>query len=186
MLTTLEDEVIDKNSDIKMNDKEFYSCKIVGLEFNNKSLKNSIFNECEFIHCNFSNTEFIDLSIRASNFLNCKLLGLDLSTLNSFFDNHFEDSQIKLTSFYQMKLSGIQFKNTDITESDFNSTELKNAKFLNSDLRETSFDMAVLDKADFSTARNYLINPNNTSLKNAVFSLPEAISFLKAIGIKLK
>lgn len=186
MQTLIEEEIINSNSKTELNNKEFDCCKFVGINFTNLKLKNSIFNECEFLHCNFSNTTMEDISIRDSHFLSCKFMGFDFSSINTFFDNNFEDSQIKLSSFYKMKLNGIIFKNTDIIQTDFNNTELKKSKFENSDLMETTFEMANLDKADFSTAKNYLINPNNTSLKDTVFSLPEAISFLKAIGIKLK
>lgn len=186
MQTLVEDSTLDTKSDLELNNKEFYSCKFVGLNLTNIKIKNSIFNECEFIHCNFSNTQMDEISIRSTLFVSCKFMGVDFSVLNSFYDSNFEDCQIKLSSFYQMKLNGIIFKNTDLIQTDLNNTELKKAKFLNSNLNETSFNMANIDQADFSTAKNYLIDPSHTSLKNAVFSLPEAISFLKIIGIKLK
>jgi hypothetical protein len=40
-----------------------------------------------------------------------------------------------------------------------------------------------LEKADFSTAKNYTIDAENNKLKKAIFSLPEVIGLLSKYDI---
>jgi hypothetical protein len=43
-----------------------------------------------------------------------------------------------------------------------------------------------LQKANFETSKNYLIDPQENDLRKAQFSLPEALSFLSWLPIKIK
>ncbi|MDZ7819902.1 MAG: hypothetical protein U5K55_15400 [Aliarcobacter sp.] len=62
----------------------------------------------------------------------------------------------------------------------------KSALFDNCDLELTSFIKNNLKKANFETSKNYLIDPNQNDISNAQFSLPEALSFLSLLPIKIK
>ena len=62
------------------------------------------------------------------------------------------------------------FKNCQIHEADFTEADLSSATFDNCDLFKTLFDRSILEKADFRTAYNYSINPENNRMKKALFS----------------
>jgi uncharacterized protein YjbI with pentapeptide repeats len=62
------------------------------------------------------------------------------------------------------------FTNSIIKEVDFSEADLSQAKFIHCDLTRSIFDRTILDKADFSSAINFEINPERNRLKKAVFS----------------
>ena len=58
-----------------------------------------------------------------------------------------------------MKLKGTRFIGCDLQNTDFMETDLSNAVFKDCDLCYASFHHTNLEKADFTTARNYTLNP---------------------------
>jgi uncharacterized protein YjbI with pentapeptide repeats len=73
------------------------------------------------------------------------------------------------------KAHEVYFWETNLTQADFSKTDLENSQFKNCNLT----------KADLSTARSYAISPQANILKEARFSLPEAVSLLNHLGIIL-
>jgi len=67
----------------------------------------------------------------------------------------------------------VDLAEADLADGDFRGTDFLNSKFLHTNLT----------KANFTDARNYTINPISTTVKKAKFSLPEAISLLRAFDI---
>lgn len=55
-------------------------------------------------------------------------------------------------------------------DTQFVNTELKGCSFDECDLKNTFFDHSNLEKADFTTALNYTIDPEINRMKNAKFS----------------
>ena len=53
------------------------------------------------------------------------------------------------------------------------------------DLDKAIFDRANLEKADFSTSRNYTINPEINRLKKTKFSMPDVVGLLSHLDIVL-
>lgn len=72
-----------------------------------------------------------------------------------------------------------------LRESRFVESNLSEAHFEHSYLEQTLLHQCNLEKANFTNARNYSIDPTTNNIKGAVFSLPEAVSLLKSLGIKL-
>ena len=85
-----------------------------------------------------------------------------------------------------MDLRGIKFKDSLIKDSGFEECNLEKSTFDNCDLQLTVFINNNLKKANFETSRNYLIDPKQNNIEKAQFSLPEALSFLSLLPIKLK
>lgn len=71
-------------------------------------------------------------------------------------------------------------------EVDFVESDLSNAVFDNCDLRGAIFDKSILEKADFRTAYNYSINPENNRLKKARFSISGVAGLLDKYGIEIQ
>jgi fluoroquinolone resistance protein len=69
----------------------------------------------------------------------------------------------------------VDFREADLRQADFGGTDLSQSLFGNTDLAE----------ADLSRARNYRIDPAHNSLRQARFSLPEAMSLLHSMDIVL-
>jgi uncharacterized protein YjbI with pentapeptide repeats len=69
----------------------------------------------------------------------------------------------------------VDFREADLSQADFAGTDLSDSMFVNTDLTE----------ADLSRARNYHIDPSQNVLRQARFSLPEAMSLLYSLDIVL-
>ena len=80
----------------------------------------------------------------------------------------------------------MKFINSLIKDTGSEDCNLENALFDNCDLEQTVFSNNNLKKANFETSKNYLIDPKQNDLQNALFSLLEALSFLSLLPIKIK
>jgi uncharacterized protein YjbI with pentapeptide repeats len=100
------------------------------------------------------------------------MLGLRFDTCNAFgLSFSFDGCQLNHSSFYKMKIKKTVFKNTQLHEVDFAEADLSNAVFDNCYLTQAVFDHTIIEKADFRTAYNYSINPENNKIKKAKFSI---------------
>jgi len=71
-------------------------------------------------------------------------------------------------------------------EVDFREADLSDAEFSGTDLSGSIFINTILDGADFRRASDYNISPTENSISKAVFSLPEAMSLLYSMDIRLE
>jgi uncharacterized protein YjbI with pentapeptide repeats len=71
-------------------------------------------------------------------------------------------------------------------EVDFSESDLSNATFDNCDLLTATFDRTVLEKADFRTAYNYAIDPENNRIKKARFSTAGLAGLLFKYDLDIK
>lgn len=188
-------------------DDYFENKKFVSIVFCETDIRRLTFEDCIFESCDFSNASLFLVTLRSCNFLRCtfvitsmekttldncifkesKIMGLTFATANNFcFSPSFESCLIDSTVFSQNNLKKQYFKNSTIRNSDFMTCNISEADFSGSTFENTSFHSCNLSKADFSNARNYSINPFENKIKNAVFSLPDAQSFLDFLEIKIK
>jgi uncharacterized protein YjbI with pentapeptide repeats len=78
------------------------------------------------------------------------------------------------------------FVDCQIKNADFYNAELNGSKFKGSDLESTLFENTNLTGTDFREAKNFSIHPLMNKIKDAQFSMPEAIALLRALGIKVE
>jgi len=69
----------------------------------------------------------------------------------------------------------VDFAEADFTDADCTGTDFQRSRFLHTNLT----------RADFTGARNYSISPLLNQIKQAKFSLPEAMSLLYNLEITL-
>ena len=60
---------------------------------------------------------------------------------------------------------------SSLRQADFSAADLSGAVFADCDLDGATFDRTVLEKTDFSTARNYSIDPETNRIRRARFSI---------------
>jgi uncharacterized protein YjbI with pentapeptide repeats len=97
----------------------------------------------------------------------------------------FFKSALSHSTFIGLSLKGIQIKACLATGVDFREADLSQADFAGTDLSESLFGDTNLTEADLSRARNYHIDPSQNAVKQAKFSLPEAMSLLYGLDIVL-
>jgi uncharacterized protein YjbI with pentapeptide repeats len=95
-------------------------------------------------------------------------------------------SAISHSTFIGLCLRGIQIIDCVAVDVDFRETDLSQADFAGTDLAQSLFSDTHLTEADLSRARNYHIDPAQNVLRQARFSLPEAMSLLYSMDIVLE
>lgn len=182
------DEHYEHTSNLPDNDAgEFEACTFSRCDFSQADLGGSAFIDCTFEHCDLSIAKLNETSIRDVLFNQCKMLGLKFDTCDKFlFAASFTGCTLNLSYFYQLKLKNHQFKNCALHEVDFTECDLTAASFVNSDLSGALFENSILDKADFASAYNYNIDPENNKIKKAIFSSAGLAGLLRKYDIVIK
>ncbi len=166
---------------------EYEACSFTNCNFSGADLSKYSFIDCTLWHCDCSNAKLLQTIVRDVRFINCKLLGLRFDTCNDFlFSAAFEKCTLGFSSFYKLKLKGIFFNDCTLHEVDFAETDLTGVVFDKCDLKNTVFDQTILEKADFSTAYNYSINPENNKIKKAIFSVEGLPGLLEKYDIVIR
>lgn len=166
---------------------EFSNCKFADCDFSKTNFSNIDFVDCEFESCNFSLTVLKYAGLKDVHFKDCKVVGVDFSACNDFlFSVKFTDCTVDYATFHSKRMKKIVFTNSVLKEVDFSECDLTEAKFLNCDLTRTIFDRSILDKADFSTAVNFEINPERNRIKKAVFSHAGLLGLLSKYDLVVK
>lgn len=167
---------------------EFEKC-----EFTSCNLSGSGFKNCKFLDCNFTKNNLSNLQISGSifngnNFYESKLLGIDFakSSQRLGFSSNFYNCILDLCNFSQMDLKVIIIQNCSCREVYFCDTNLTKASLTGNDFDGATFHKTNFTKANLEGAKNYKINPFDNTLNQAKFNLPEAISILETLEIKLK
>ena len=164
----------------------FDNCTFTKCDFSKALIPSCKFSECTFINCDLSLITLKSSTFNDVKFENSKLIGVSWSTCQEPFDISFNSCNISQNSFHLLDLRKMVFKNSLIKDTGFEECNLESATFDNCDLELTSFISNSLVKANFETSRNYFIDPKSNDLKDASFSLPEALSFLSLLPIKIK
>ena len=169
----------------KIDFREFYDCVFANCSFHEVDFKGSRFINCTFDSCDLSLAQMTRAAFRGTVFKNCKMIGIDWSVSSSPLLAEFFDCDLSYASFAHIDLSQGKITRCKAHEVYFWETNLTQADFSGTDFQDSQFKDSNLTKADFSTARSYTISPNANVLKEAKFSLPEAVSLLNHLGIVL-
>ena len=180
-----EEKFIEKNEKY-LNNIYFDNCIFKKCNFSKSIFDTCKFTECTFINCDLSLCVLKNCTFNDVTFKNSKLLGVSWSNCVEPFDVIFECSNISQNSFHLLDLRKMKFLACLINDSGFEECNLENALFDNCNLEQTVFVNNNMKKANFETSRNYLIDPNHNDIKKAQFSLPEALSFLSLLPIRIK
>ena len=151
---------------------EYENCTFTNCNFEETNLTEFKFIDCEFLDCNWSLAMLHGTVLRDVKFKGCKMLGLQFETCNDFgLSFSFENCQLNHSTFFQMNIKKTIFRNCQLREIDFSESNLTNVIFDDCDLAQAIFVNTVLERADFRTAYNYSIDPENNRLKKAKFSI---------------
>lgn len=166
---------------------EYEGCTFINCDFNKAALSSYKFIDCLFRGCNLSMVAMVATVWNKVRFVDCKMLGLHFESASPIgMLVQFEHCVLNHSSFYQTKIHQTRFHTCSLAEVDFTGADLKGASFANCDLRLAHFERTNLEKADFSSAYNLAMNPNNNQLKNAVFSQHNIAGLLDIFKIKIQ
>lgn len=147
---------------------EFEFCEFVNCIFLDLSLLNFI--DCDFKNCNLSNIKSTGARLQNCSFKDCKLLGADFSgAKDPTLELHFDACNLDYSSFDKKKLNRSSFKNCRLHNNNFTQADLSKSQLMECDLFECLFSNSNLAGVDFTTCRNFMIDPEANAIKGAKF-----------------
>jgi fluoroquinolone resistance protein len=169
---------------------EFYDCTFVRCSFVESVFRNCRFVNCAFQQCDLSLVQVPASTFSSTRFEDSKAIGVDWTqadwpTAGLANPVGFFRSAISHSTFIGLRLRGIQIRDCVAVDVDFREADLSQADFAGTDLAQSLFSDTDLTEADLSRARNYHIDPGRNVLRQARFSLPEAMSLLYSMDIVL-
>ena len=166
-------------------EEEYINYIFINCDFTQIKMGSTYFEDCSFVSCNFSLTKINNTNFHNVKFIECKLTGTDFSKSNPFSSFYFEKSNLQYSNLSGMKLKGTKFIQCDLQESNIENSNLTSSIFKECNLLRTFFNKTNLEKSDLSTSYNFIIDPQQNNLKNAIFSKQNLEGLLLAFGIKI-
>jgi len=155
----------------KLGKGTYENCTFVNCVFNGSDVSGIFFVSCVFDQCDLSLAHTSGTAFRDVSFKGCKMLGIHFEIGNLFLlSMNFNNCQLNLSGFYKLNLRKTIFRNCSLQEVDFAEADLTSAVFDHCDLSGALFERTILEKADFSTAFNYTLDPETNRIKKAKFS----------------
>ncbi len=171
----------------KLLEGEYEKCRFVNCQFNNLDLSNYSFIDCEFVNCDLSMVVFDHTSLQKVLFKSTKLTGVSFEKCNPFLlDIKFEQCRLNLASLANLNIPRTHFLNCQMIETNLTGAFLRNAIFENCDLENAIFFKTDLTESDFTSAKNYSIDPENNIIKQARFSFPACKGLLAKYDIYIE
>ena len=170
--------------------RTFYGCLFRNCDFTGVTFKCCRFNDCRFESCNlslavvqgssFSNTSFKDSKLAGVNWTEAAWPTLKLPAALEFTSCVLSDC-----NFLGLSLNGCKLTRCLAREADFRETDLSGADLTHTDFTGSLFGKTDLRGANLDQARNYAISVADNKVKDARFSMPEAMALLYCLDIKI-
>lgn len=170
----------------RVEGREFDGCHFKNCDFSGTAFVDCIFSDCEFTDCNLAMVKLPSSSLKTVDFQLSKLMGIRFDECQDFlFSVSFAGCMLDYSWFTNKKLQKTKFLNSSLKEVNFGNADLTKATFDGSNLAGAIFSATKLNEANFSNAINYQINPEQNSVKKAVFSTDGIAGLLTEYDIKI-
>ena len=162
--------------------------RFADLSFTEEAFEDCDFTDCVFVDCSFTKCELDHTTLNECKFVRCEIEWAPLMSNGAFPDpiHTLKECSLKYNTFTEMNFNRFDFSDgNEIVGSMFAKCEMQLANFKGVELHETEFYQCDLRKADFRDAAGYRVDILGSRLKDAKFSLPEAVNLLADLKIKL-
>lgn len=174
-------------SDQRVAVNKFEECTFINCNFNNSDISQITFIDCNFENCDFSLARSKDTALKDVSFRDCKLVGFKFSDSSHFLlSMKFYNCNLSFATFHDLKIPKTTFVQCNLQEVDFSKTNLSSVFFDHCDLQRTIFENTVLEKADFTTAYNYTLDPAINRIEEAIFPKEGLLGLLTKYKIQVK
>jgi len=176
-------------SDARIDAAEFDGCTFERCSFLSAALHGCRFSHSRFIECSFSAIQLPNCRFTDVTFLRSKMIGIDWTVtggspaLRLPLAMSCTESVLDYSSFFGMDLRGVTLLRCRAREVDFSEADLRKVDCSGTDFLGSTFLHTNLERANFTDATSYAINPLTNSVKRARFSLPEAVALLRGLDI---
>lgn len=163
---------------------DYEGCTFNAIDFSNADLSGITFIECIFSQCNLSGAQVSATGFQDVTFDGCKMVGLLFDAANPFlFSIRCNRSALDFCSFQNFRLRDSTFTDCSLQEADLTGAEIQKISFNGCDLQRAVFHGTNLEGADFRTAFNFSIHPEENRVKGAKFSASGVMGLLEHYGI---
>ncbi|NRH21125.1 pentapeptide repeat-containing protein [Candidatus Gracilibacteria bacterium] len=163
---------------------DYENCTFVRCSFSHSDISIIRFSECVFDTCDMSLSKITETEFQEVQFINSRLLGLQFDTCSNFLCSmNFDGCVLDFASFQGLKIKNTTWKDCQLHEVNFTDTDLTGSVFLNCDFTRAIFEKTILEKSDFRTSNNFIIDPENNRIKKARFSSSEIQGLLYKYNI---
>ncbi|SFI36086.1 Pentapeptide repeat-containing protein [Paenibacillus sp. UNC496MF] len=174
----------------KLEGVRFYDCVFTDCHFAGTAFRDCKFSGCSFVRCDLNGVRIADTAFAQASFTGSKLVGVnwteaDWPRIAVPGLLKFEGCTLNHATFIGLELPQCVFNGCLAKDVDFREANLAQADMRDTDFSESLFGDTDLRGADFSDAVNYQIDPGANRLSQAMFSLPEALSLLHHMDIRL-
>lgn len=165
---------------------DYENCRFNACDFSKATFAYTKFIDCTFVNCNLSLVKLNETIFRDTTFVGCKMLGLLFNDCNKAgLSFAFDTCTLDHSSFYQTKVKKTRFKNSQLREVDWTACDLSGSVFENCDLQGAKFEHTIIEKVDFRTSFNYIIDPEMNRIKKARFSVAGVTGLLNKYDIEI-
>ena len=159
----------------------FRNCIFTNTKFLNCRIEGSEFIGCSFINPDFTNSRLIDIV-----FIECKIVGLVLFKCSqASFDLVFTSCVLSYCNFTDVSMKKNLFHECTLRESYFQNTFLVEAKFTDCSFESSVFNNCDLRKSSFVNSDGYCIDPRDSRIEKAHFSVPGVLGLLAPFDIEI-
>ncbi|CAG5068512.1 hypothetical protein DYBT9623_01243 [Dyadobacter sp. CECT 9623] len=145
------------------------------------------FIDCVFKSCNLSNAVVKNCKMSDIIFSNCKLTGVNFSEAKDFaFAVKFEECILDYAIFERKKLNKSFFTKSKIHGADFTQADLSKSKIHDCDFWDAVFVNTNLAGLDFTTSKNFTIDPTSNNIRKAKFLSSDLAGLLTKFDIIIK
>lgn len=174
----------------QLNNKAFYDCRFSDSSFRETSFTGCNFRDCTFVNCDLSLMTVGESSFAGVTFEKSKVIGVNWTAAHwskflTAAPIDFHNCIIDYSTFIGLSLQGIKITHCRARDVDFSEADLSGADFSDTVLTASRFSQTNLTRANFAGASEYKIDVNANQIRNARFSLPEAVSLLYSLDIDL-
>lgn len=168
-------------SSIRFEACTFSECRLVDCKF-----EKCVFIDCKFEGCTISAVNPDKSRFLQPQFHRCKVMGFDWAKAAKLQDISFDDCLLDYSNFSSLRFPKIHMVKCSAKEARFVETDMSDGIFTGTDFQGSTIFKSNFTRADFRQAKNYNLDVRNNVIKNARFSLPEALSLLYGLEITIE
>jgi fluoroquinolone resistance protein len=174
-------------TEVSLAQSIFINCVFTFCTFIKSDLSYTNFEDCTFNTCIFSETIVNSTRFKNVLFNETKMMGFNFSNCKEFlFELIFKNCPLDYAIFIDKKMRNTIFEYCSLKEVDFTKADLTMTTFGNCDLQNAIFEETILEKADFRTAINFNIDPQQNKIKKAKFSYIGLGGLLTKYGLDIE
>ena len=165
----------------------FETCTFRNVNWSGFDLRGARFEDCDFQDCDLSNAKTLGLGFQEVRFERSKLLGFKFDMCNPLgLSFQLIECNLTAASFHALDLRNVTLEKCNAQDVDFTGAWAEGLHFMEVDLNGALFERTNLKGADFTSAKNWRIDPNANTMQKAKFCKDELSGLLETWSLNIQ